>query len=383
MPPQSTQRFANGSWDPRRFGTLADPVHQSDLDKIAGEFSCPKQFQLRRLHGEPERQSAPEARIFGTAVHAMIERAMKLYGARSCPDVLEAITDDALGRRFDRELEQAAQGRPIDWSKTTPDKARQDAVAMVRGLLAEVPRYVRTVLGTEVPFVLELEGFVLAGTIDMLYEPRSAPGTVAFCDWKTGQSLPSRFSLRWGYQWLLYAAAVERCTFQLGPMTLRPGQWPSEIHVVHLRDYLPYTKVTTKTVAREEEAELFGVPVGTKVSIAPPGGSKPAKLKKDGTPYKRRSDAVELELERRGPAWYRSTVERSDVGPLVTDLREIVGTIRMRRFFRRKTDVTCKGCDFRGPCLSEGYGPTGVEALALERALRGVSEDGFEEQAAA
>ena len=35
-------------WDPKRYGTKDDPVRQSDLNEVAGQYGCSKRFKLRK-----------------------------------------------------------------------------------------------------------------------------------------------------------------------------------------------------------------------------------------------------------------------------------------------------------------------------------------------
>lgn len=399
------------AWDHRKYGTREDPIRQSDLNQLASSYGCPKSFRFRKEQAaegiEVERETARGATCIGNATH----EAFRLYlgdGEASARILAgELPGEEALQHVIDQQLRRAAakvvvgedaneeavqeaikRGVSIDWGNDDPAKRRTEAVSMVRGALREVGRRAFEIVLVEESFLAPIDcgdkRYWLTGTIDFAYRPRHDPSGLALVDWKSGEQRLSQTILDHGYQFGIYAHALEHG--ELGESGYTLGQFPTEIWLGHLRDFIPYAKVTEKTVSRPEEAEFFGVEMGTKVAVPPPGGHPPPKLKKDGTPYKERArkhPVVKIEeASRRGPAFYRANRTPLDVARLKHSVRKIVSMVRMGSMVEFIGEH-CDRCPFRMTCLTDGYAVDGEEKKRLEDALKGVDLEGLDDDAAA
>lgn len=378
-----------GKWDCRAYGSPNDPVRQSDLNDIASMFGCSKRFQLRKeaeAKGEDlEWESTGAERCIGTATH----ETLKLYLTDKAGDRVlagELPSLEALSTVFGREFEKATEGLPVNWKKKSPDAERKAALVMVQRVLRDVAARARAILLCEAPFVADVDAgdkqYTLTGTVDLVF--RSKEGALVLCDWKSGTDVP-QIVLDHGYQLGIYAHALAFGTFFPGTdREKRIEQWPAELYIVQLRDYVPYAKATARVIDRPEEAEYFGVPKGTRVEVARPGSRKPPRLKKNGEPYKERArkpGTVVLENEQRGPAWYRSTRTPEDVARLRHSLRKIVSGVRLGVLYEN-IGQPCMKCAFKSRCLADGHELRGEERNAAEGALKGLDLTGLDDVAA-
>jgi hypothetical protein len=329
----------------RKFGSAEMPIRQSSLNSIASQNGCAKRFFYEMeatLSGTLPPERPHWKRVLGTAVHAVIERALtktwpqleQIYGP-GAPRPLDATSNwapRALRLRVDEvlreELRKAANGAPVEWMDADPDTEMLAAIDMVVGGLRTVVERAARIVACEAPFTAELEGYCLVGTIDLLFEPRDAVGTVALADWKTGERKLPQAVIDHGYQIPIYSHAVAEGTLWPGDAEREThlGMFPSSSCVVHLRDFVPYVR-----------------------------GPKKGQL--------------------RGPGWYAARRVADDVARLRVSLRDVVGTVRMGRRLEQIGEQ-CARCPFRGPCLGDGSGPTRQEQLELERALAGVDLSG-------
>lgn len=344
----------------RKFGTAEMPVRQSHLNDIASQNGCGKRFFYEHdaLVEKPKRETAGWKPALGTAVHAVIERALtrtwpkmvELFGPDAPPRPLGQPTGwapKALRDRVDEvlreELSKAAAemtgvpGARVEWYDEDPETEITAGVAMAIGGIRTAVERAEEVLACEAPFKAELDGYHLIGTLDFLYRPRGAePGTIALADWKTGERKLHQVLLDHGYQGAIYAHALEHGVVWPGTERERRfGTWPAELHIVHLRDFVPY-------------------------------------LKKPKTPGKGVGDL-------RGPGWAKSQRTSADVARLRVSLATVVGTVRMGRRLERLGEQ-CARCPYRGPCLgSEGYGPSKDEQREIRDAMRGLEsiDDGL------
>lgn len=392
-------------WNHRAYASADDPARQSDLNDVASPHGCSRRFWYRKTEQvEGQRVARDVARwktVHGNVIHRLIERALapaawsalQEHGAR-------AVRSDSLFRRlrqiYEEEFPLAAEGLPIDWQQQKPAVARDEAATMVRELLLDLLERMERPVATEATFVDEIDGYHTTGTIDLVYEPKGRPGELAFCDWKSGQMRVHPIILAHGYQVAIYAHALEHGTFFAGTERERRfGVFPSEIHIVHLRELMPYAKRTTFTLERDEEVAwarreasargveerlLERIERGALVEVEP-SSAPPPKLKKDGTPYKRRARKREpivtlQRCDRRGPAWYAAPRTADDVARLKVSLASIVGTVRLGRFYE-SIGEQCSRCAFKGPCLNDGHQVERSQMTSLNRALAGV--DGLEE----
>lgn len=347
----------------RKFGTAEMPVRQSALNDIASQNGCGKRFFYDHdaLVEKPKRETAGWKPVLGTAVHAVIERALTktwpkmvaLFGPDAPPrpdGVAESWAPKALRDRVDEilreELTRAAEGvtgikgARVEWYDEDPETEIAAGVAMVIGALRTTVERAEEVLACEAPFRAQLDEYHLEGTMDLVYRPRGAePGTVAIADWKTGARKLHQVLLDHGYQGAIYSHALEHGVLWPGVegREKRFATWPAAIDIVHLRDFVPYVKKT--------------------------------KDKKPG--------------DLRGPGWCRSQRSAGDVARLRVSLATVVGTVRMGRRLERLGEQ-CARCPYRGPCLgSEGYGPSKDEQRAIAAATRGIEfDDGLDGEAA-
>lgn len=400
-------------WNHRAYATAEDPARQSDLNDIASPHGCSRRFQFRKneqVDGTVvQRDSARWKMVHGSAIHRMIERALAPHAWQVLKDNgRRAVRHPKLFERlraiYGEEVVAAAEGLPIDWADQDPADAAEQAATMVRELLFDLLERIERPLAVEAPFICEIDGYFTSGTIDLVYEPRGKPGEVGYTDWKSGLMRMHPMVLAHGYQVGIYATAVEHGVFFPDApegderREMRFGKFPSEIFIVHLRELLPYAKRTTFTLERDEEVEWVrramrfessvarpsnGVTLthlvdrvgpGTLVEVEP-SSTPPPKLKKDGTPYKRRARKREplviLQSDRRGPAWYAAPRTADDVARLKVSLASIVGTVRLGRFYE-SIGEQCGRCPFRGPCLTDGHEVDRAEMTAVNRALAGV-----------
>ncbi|MBC7171548.1 MAG: PD-(D/E)XK nuclease family protein, partial [Polyangiaceae bacterium] len=254
-----------GAWNHRAYGTLADPVRQSDLNELASSYSCPKRFAFKkeeRFSGvEIQRKRAWGASCVGTGVHETI----KLYAdplGKGCARILagELPSEAAVSVVVTEQIDKAAEGLPIEW-KVSPATAITEAVRMVLGALRGLAERAAEVVLIEAPFLVEIEAgasgkapYYLTGTIDLVYRPKDDPSALVLADWKTGQQRPSEIVLDHGYQLGIYAHALACGVFFAGTEhEIRLNQFPREMRIVHLRDFVPYAKAGSKTPTHRDE----------------------------------------------------------------------------------------------------------------------------------
>lgn len=391
---------AGMAWNYRRFGSVDFPIHKSHLNTITGNYGCPKRFQYEMdvQHGSGTRDTKDRGIISaslacGSAVHETLARAL------SNPDVRAAVLagPGAVSRArvratFWEELDKEIGTRQLEWGDTSDD----DYIDMVHGALDQLHTYAADVVLIEAGFTLQLNGLYFAGHTDLIYRPRWASDTLALADWKTGKTKPDPIELNHGWESGIYSAAMrfgtflgrEHVTFEsapdggwtgtcLGrsvtrsthwqaerdaleagldelargaehPGTVRFDQFPSEIHHIHLRDYIPYRKAGKKQAKRKEDLAHYG--------LASPG-------------------TVEYVAgERRGPAWVPVRRDEREVPRLKHRLKTVVGTVRMGRFLDLVGE-RCNRCPFQQQCLNDGYAPQGEE---LERLTQAFAEAGLD-----
>lgn len=380
----------------RDFGTLSRPIHKSDMTRIVGDYGCPKQFQYemtaRDAGVEDERDTVSGKAAAGTATHEVIARV--LSAPATCAAVLggAAVPREQLTAALAREYARECGHRTALWYRgETADNVLAERVEMIDGLLRDLHRYVADVVLVEPGFIAPLGPYWLSGHVDLLYRPRSNPRALALADWKTGASKPLQLELDHGWEAGVYSAAVSRGAWlPRETLTCIPaadgrvtatcgrhevthwsryiaerraieaalidighdmsndaavhfGEWPAEVHHVHLADYVPYRKAGTKSVKRPEDLAFYGL-----------------QLPADKFKY--------TSGQRRGPAWLPVQLTEHDVPRITARLRNIVGMIRMG-WFVDQVGERCTRCQYARQCLTSGYAPTGAERQSLERAL--------------
>jgi hypothetical protein len=393
------------AWQHRKYGTATDPIHKSHLKELSGAHSCPKRFWFKcNAEVTPERDTVSGKMVAGTAAHETIARA--LSNRDFCARLLrgdEPITRTVVKTVYYDEYEREVGGRRVQWYKHDETDVLEDCVDMVLGLLNRLHEHVAEVVLVEPGFVAKCGEYWLSGHIDLLYRPRSAPGRLAICDWKTGASKPHEIELDHSWEGSVYSAAVyggyflprdavavevgtdglavatigkhravdvsrsraERQALELAliDIALRidtgaevgwpyeqhlyvAHEFPAHVHYVHLPDYVPYSKAGTKAINRREDLDFFGyaAPVKSHKYIAG---------------------------QQRGPAWLPVALTEHDLPRLAARLRNVVGMVRMGRFIEQIGEQ-CSRCAYRPSCLTSGYGPTGEARDDLNRTLRAI-----------
>lgn len=350
------------AWDHRAFGTHADPIRQSALNAIASQNGCGARYRFERqaeAAGSPAPTRAHWRPVLGTAVHAVIERGITRTwaqlesifgpGAERPADALPGWAPRALRDRADEVLREELRKAtgvdasnaplPLEWYDADPSVEIAAGVAMIVGAFRTIVERASEVIACEAPFHAELDGYALEGTIDILYRSRE-DGSLCLADWKTGERKLPQVLLDHGYQPAIYAHALEHGVLFPGVegRELRLATPPASIHVVHLRDFVPYVK----------KPRTAGKNVG----------------------------------DMRGPGWYASHRTPTDVERLRVSIRTVVGTVRMGRFLEHLGEQ-CSRCPFRGPCLGATV-PDPAQQRALQGALAGVDvgDGGLGEEAA-
>ncbi len=318
-------------WSHRTYGTLTDPIHKSHLLTIAGPYACPKRFALDRLTPERDIADAHERALLGTATHAVIAA---LLDSERAPH-----TDIQL---LERDLRQWLGGATVD-----PELVRERA-EMLAGLFARgLSKHIARVLGCEVGFIAPFGPYWLSGHVDLVYEPRTLPGTVALADWKTGATKPHPLDLEHGWEAGIYSAALRHGYFmpaagrdrheleaalidhaRVHGVAPTYGVFPSRVYHVHLADYVPYRKTGTKQVHRVEDLDHYGYPSACRHTYRPG--------------------------EMRGGAWIPVALREGDLRRFAWRLRNVVGAVRLGRMFDMPGEQ-CGRCRHRQPCLNDGY----------------------------
>lgn len=393
---------AQTRWDHRRWGTLEDPVHKSQLSSLVGEFACTKQFQfdrLREARGE-ERTVISGSSAMGTAGHETIARALR-RAADGTP--IRALTEAAIRHVLLEEFARATVGLEVIWYGASGfEKALRERVLMLAGLFRDFDQHVAAVELVEAGFISQVGDIWTEGHVDLVYRPRENPDALALTDWKTGAQRPHPLVLEHGYESGFYSAALERGLFlprevlgewrgaaQENPTEALPwfdlvdvealikarsereamhvalralarideagvelpdgvvtfDRFPETIRLTFLPDYVPYQKAGKKRVDRPEELAFWGL-------------EAPGEVRYEAG-------------QQRGPAWYHVRRSESDLPRLERLLRAVVGWVRMGKFVE-SVGEKCTRCPYRGPCLTSGYELAGDAAKGLNAALRGL-----------
>lgn len=334
-------------WVYRDYGRITDPIHKSHLNGLTGDYACPKRFHFDRNtdYKARDEQRRYARTALGTAVHEVI--AGILSRLISPTDSLKEL------------LRELGPLETIEWGDDDPDSLINERAAMVDGLIVAARGRMKRVLAVEPGFIAPFGDYWIAGHVDVVYEPVSAPGTVAIADWKTGQQKPHPLALDHGWEAGIYSAALthglfiergQRSQRDLDAMLIEEarthgsnlpvtfGAFPSAIHHVHLADYIPYKKASSRYVHRVEDLAWLGLDAPATVK------SKPG--------------------EQRGGAWCPVRLTEHDLVRLDSRLRMVVGLVRLGRFFDRPGEM-CTRCPHREPCLNAGYEARGSERSEL------------------
>lgn len=381
------------AWNYRAFGTIEDPIHKSDLASITGDYGCLRAFKFNKdLVAEGKRRDSETEcngrMTAGTATHEAIARALgndKVQPLLLAGDGKWCVTADQCMRVWHQEFDQSVAGRLVHWYDQDETKIPALHGAMIAGVLNDMANHVLSVRSQEAGFIVRIGDYWCSGHTDLIYEPRRYPGSLALADFKTGAQRPHQIELDHSWESGIYSAAmrsgiwIDRARFELPIGSVNKymrerealeaelirvaklfehgelpnhayvlGQFPADIRYVHLADYPPYLKATTKEISRPEELEFFG--------YAEAGSRKFAAG------------------DRRGPAWYRVRRTETDIPRLESLLKNVIGTVRMGRFFENVGEK-CSRCSHREPCLNSGYEVRGDERAQLERVMAGIKID--------
>jgi hypothetical protein len=414
--PAATPAPAPAKWDHKKYGTLADPVHKSHMSTLIGEFACTEQFRrdrIREAQGE-QRQTCSGKTEMGTAGHNAIRRALAVPEMRAKLLAGPAfVSHQSVRSVLETEFSKATTAREVVWyGKAERDDVMQDVTAMLVGLFADMHRHVAEVVLVEAGWIAPIGKWWSEGHIDLVYRPRSNPTGLGITDWKTGATKPHPIELDHGFESGLYSNALQNGYFlpeadlerwiefartepakvplamwdaeaiarvgtqreamhialrgiarmaeageTLPAEVVRFGQFPDEIRLTHLADYVPYARKGDKAIKREEELEHW-----SRVLERPIVSGEKVKYEAG---------------QARGPAWYRVRRTANDVSRLENRLRAIVGWVRFGLFVDAVGEK-CERCSYRESCLTSGYEAKGEEAKALQQALAGLDVEGIE-----
>ena len=378
-------------WNYRAYGLIDDPIHKSDLNSMVGDYGCLSAFKRNKdlVADGGRRDSDTECNgrmVAGTATHECVARALGNAGVqRKLIDGTWEVRAEQCRKVWDDEFARGVAGRQVRWfnDKGEDDIGEQHSL-MLAGLLNDVRHHVGKVVLMEAGFIVKIGAYWCSGHTDLIYEPRELPGELGLADWKTGAQRPVQIELDHSWESGVYSAAMrhglwiprEHCAQPPGPNqymrerealeselirvakafeadgVVEPhvqilGKFPAAIRYVHLADYPPYKRAGKKAIERPEELDFYGADQPTDVKY------------KAG--------------DRRGPAWYRVRRTEQDLPRLENLLRNLVGTVRMGRFFE-SVGEKCTRCMHREPCLNSGY-IRDTEQAQLETALRGIEID--------
>jgi hypothetical protein len=409
-------------WNFRKFGTAADPIHKSDLRAITGDYGCDKQFRYKKdalAAGDEFEPVVGGKAAAGNAGHETIARALlkrelveALLSGKHQID--RRLVDEAFREEFDKE----AAGREVNWGKDSnkSEKIKYDRVSMVLATLNRLHLYVADVIAVEAAFIVPVDlgdGTVywLSGHTDLLYKPLNLPFGIGVADWKTGKTKPCQIELDHGWESGIYSLAVkdglfigrdeltterlpaakdepsmlrvscrgfsaDHVAFSQGSKRalegaliaiavqhdewlasggakgakLEPtyGAFPDEIRYVQLQDFVPYEKAGDKEVKRPEDVIHYTQTLGRPV------------MRGDKVKY--------VKGDLRGPGWLPIGRSEHDVPRLQSQLRSVVGTMRMGRFMERIGEK-CVRCPVKELCLTTGYEVRGIERAQVRKLL--------------
>lgn len=143
----------NESW----FSNLQKSSQRLSYSQLSTLKRCPRQYAYRYLYGLPEVRS--EALQFGTLIHTMLERIMRLPPEARTEEQYLAVTGNI------------------------PPHLKERYLHITRGLQGD-PLMHQTPLAIELPFVHQEEEFLLTGRIDRIDEQQK---TLQVIDYKTGK----------------------------------------------------------------------------------------------------------------------------------------------------------------------------------------------------
>lgn len=380
-------------WNHQRWGQPEDPIHQSDLNSLAGKFGCLEAFKRKKtdaaLGTKKEYLTANGKLCAGNAAHSVLARILRNPASRDAALHLSAgdsFSHSQITAAFQQEMQIEADGKQIEWFKENGDKWCDDICVMIGEALSDLSFHVAEVVAVEQAFVTHVDGYWLTGTCDLIY--RDANGALCLADWKTGKQVPHPIELDHGWQGAIYAHALRfgyfyesndraqgeadaieiatawqrsidagegldaATTWQLERVGAACySEYPERVRYVQLRDYLPRKRASKKAVKRTEELAWL--------QMAEPGDHK----------Y--------VAGDRTGPAWYHMNL-REDFTPRLRYL--LSSSVSWVRFGRMPPTPgeKCTRCVYREPCLLDGYKPFGKEKRQLDLIAKAAGLDGLD-----
>jgi len=187
------------------WGSIENPIRQSDLNSLFGSVHrCPKKFALSKIY-PGEGGSVGYRMALGEIVHRAMENILK-YDKH--PNIKRMLSYYEKKKRiiYDEKFN-------VEYYQEMIDKIIQDRVFKMIS---------KRVLDVERSFLVEIDGYYLAGTIDVIIKGKNKNEAVII-DWKTG-SPKSQYEMDHGYQTQIYRLAVEKGTFFLRPEDTESGK---------------------------------------------------------------------------------------------------------------------------------------------------------------
>lgn len=328
-----------GAWNHRAWGGPDDPVHASDLATFA---RCPRRFRFEK---EQEAGRRRDKRVFGLAVSGTaVHEVLRVWMPKALAGDPQALNPSVIKLAYWEEVQKECTAEGIKWTElhwsdsVNPTSHHRNAVACLCYFLAAAPLKIGELLIVESKFRAVIrrkdQEIHTAGTVDLVFKARGT-GRLVLADYKSGQRKLSTHEMSNGWQLGLYAHAVQHGVFD-GGVTF--GRYPEEIYIVHVRDFLPAQKDSSRKIWSRDECRHFGVGPGQSVKI------------KKGLP--------------KGPGWYEAVRDPNEAPGFAECVGQVVGSVRMGRFTPVFNDV-CQSCAWKTPCTAEGFG-----AAALTPAKR-------------
>lgn len=393
-------QISRKGWDYRKWASLDDPAHKSDLSGLFGRFGCSYQYALKRCDPDRERDWVAGKTELGTAVGETLNRALLNEASRAAILNGNFPSDRMIAKAFDEVFAQVVGGREVRWYRFNAENLREDAIAMVRKGFEIVHKHVALVVQVEASFVAPVDGlssgFWVAGAIDLIYVPKrysvhsrggfhvvDANGLdvpLGVLDWKTSLQLPHQIELDHGYEGAFYGEALRTGYFEpqdsyrfnephrsadarltqavegmiaRGDYRASYGQFPVEIYRAQLVDGVRYKRKGGKMVERPEQMAWYGI----------------------DSPQRVQYEAG----DQKGPGMYRVRRGEEDTARLLFVLKQVSAGVRFGRFVPAIGEG-CGRCGYADQCLTSGYGQVSqARAAELSRAVAEYGDGGIEE----
>lgn len=277
---------------------------------------CGKRFDLETISRVVPQWRVPQA-LNGTAIHRTIAW-FHLGNWDATEDEVRHKYAESFAKAIEDPYYVEERGVPVKWPDgSDPQFAAAefaaDALEMIEGYRKDPRNRAAKVVAVEVEWSMGWDGFNWAGTIDQI---RVEKDRLVVVDLKSGQNRPPAAFLALWPQGLTYARAVHgdgaehahvspRKTFAALPdLPVEKMVW------VHLRDYVPYKRKTT------------------------------------------RQGRVYLAGDLRGQAYYDAPVTPAALQAHAKEMSAFADAVRAGRFDRRPSIQNCARCSVRNVCLA-------------------------------